>query len=327
MSIENFIFSIPLWVALVDSIICNILFFILGIFTWYPIRYMSMSERKLIFSLLNHFLLGLFLLGIWLTVGYQIMILLIGDNYEIQLFIHKSLYYRALVGGLVFILLIMLYYLIVYSENLKEKMNNETSLKSLVREAELSALKAQINPHFLFNSLNSISSLTVRDPAKARKMIIELSEYLRYSLKDNDKEFISLEEEIKNIQRYMEIERIRFGEKLLFESEVQQDCYSKKLPVMILQPLFENAIKHGVYESTTPVKVKMKCTCNELGLLIRITNNFDVDQVGRIGAGLGLKNIRNRLSIIYGDENLISFSKSEGVFYVIVRIPYIASLN
>jgi len=320
-SIEFFIFGTSLDFALADSIVYNFLFFILGIAIWFPVRYMSFSEKRIMPSILNHLLLGGVMLAICIVSGYLIIKLVIGgDSLSLQ-FLEQSMPFRSVLGALIFVLMILLYYLMVYSENLKQKINNEASLKTLVREAELNALKAQINPHFLFNSLNSISSLTIRDPAKARRMIIELSDFLRYSLKHKEVEETSLEEEIQNITRYLEIEKIRFEGRLIFEMDVPEACTKLRLPNMILQPLFENAIKHGVYESLEPVTIRMKSECDSGFLILTISNNFDPGIAPRKGNGIGLKNISSRLKLIYGKDGLIETSGTSQVFKVILSIP------
>ncbi len=320
-SIEYLIFNTSLIYAVSDSLVFNFLFFLLGILMWYPVRYMSFSEKKIILAILNHLFLGLIMLILWIFIGYMVLKIIAGDDTGMIIFLDNSMVYRSVIGTLIFILLIMLYYLMVYSENLKQRINNEANLKMLVREAELSALKAQINPHFLFNSLNSISSLTVREPSTARKMIIELSEFLRYSLKHKEKEETSLEEEIQNITRYLEIEKIRFEGRLIFDMLVPKTCKKLLLPNMILQPLFENAIKHGVYESLEPVTIKMTCKCDEGFLVINISNNYDSGQQGKKGAGIGLKNIMSRLKLIYGSSDLITTSGQNGIYTVILKIP------
>jgi two-component system LytT family sensor kinase len=320
-SIEFFVFETSMGFALTDSLVFNFIFVILGIAMWYPVRYMSFSEKNVIPAILNHLVLGVAMLFLWAFTGYIILKVFIGGDQFLLSFLELSMPYRSVIGMLIFILLIMLYYLIVYSENLKQRINTEANLKTLVREAELSALKAQINPHFLFNSLNSVSSLTMRDPSRARKMIIELSEFLRYSLKHKEKEVTSLEEEIQNITRYLEIEKIRFEGRLIFEMEVPGECKSLRLPNMILQPLFENAIKHGVYESIEPVTIHLKCECNSEFLTIVISNNYDASIADTTGAGIGLKNISSRLKLIYGNDDLLKSSGYNGIYKVILKIP------
>ena len=320
-SIEFFIFDTSLDFALADSIIYNFLFFILGIAIWFPVRYMSFSEKRVMSSILNHLLLGGVMLVIWIGSGYFLIKLVIGGDALSLQFLEQSMPYRSVLGALILVLMILLYYLMVYSENLKQKINNEASLKTLVREAELNALKAQINPHFLFNSLNSISSLTIRDPTKARKMIIELSDFLRYSLKHKEVEETSVEEEIQNITRYLEIEKIRFEGRLIFEMDVPKDCGKLRLPNMILQPLFENAIKHGVYESLDPITISLKGECNAGFLILTMINDFDPGLPPKKGNGIGLRNIRSRLKLIYGKDGLIETSETNQIFKVVLRIP------
>jgi len=320
-SIEFFLFETSLTFALTDSLIFNFLFFILGIAMWFPVRYMSFNEKRVIPAILNHLLLGIAMLLLWTLTGYIILKSIIGIDQTVLKFLDVSMPFRAVIGLLIIILIIMIYYLMVYSENLKQKINDEANLKTLIREAELSALKAQINPHFLFNSLNSVSSLTIRDPSRARKMIIELSDFLRYSLKHKEKEVTSLEEEIQNIIRYLEIEKIRFEGRLIFELDIPESCKLLSLPNMILQPLFENAIKHGVYESLEPVTIHLKCECTAEFLVLVISNNYDASGAGKVGAGIGLKNINSRLKLIYGVGNLLNTSVNNDIYKVILKIP------
>jgi LytS/YehU family sensor histidine kinase len=152
-------------------------------------------------------------------------------------------------------------------------------------------------------------------------MIIKLSEFLRYALKHGEREKTRLEEEINNIELYLQIEKIRFGDKLIFEKEISEECRDGLIPNMILQPLFENAVKHGVYESTSPITIHMNCESTEKGMRISIRNNFDPSQVSRKGAGIGLKNVRNRLMLIYGKDDLVKFDKTDNVFHVQLLIP------
>ena len=145
-------------------------------------------------------------------------------------------------------------------------------------------------------------------------MIIKLSEFLRYALRHGEREKTKLAEEIKNIELYLQIEKIRFGDKLVFEKEISEACVGGLIPNMILQPLFENAVKHGVYESTEPITIKMTCEGVPSGMQIEISNNFDTNQITRKGAGIGLKNVRNRLKLIYGRDDLVGVENAEGMF-------------
>jgi LytS/YehU family sensor histidine kinase len=200
-------------------------------------------------------------------------------------------------------------------------MKEEARLNELLKESELNMLRSQINPHFLFNSLNSISSLTISNPEKAREMLIKLSDFLRYSVSTNATGFTSLEKEMTNIQRYLEIEKVRFGDKLEFEFKLESNCKHHQIPAMLLQPLFENAIKHGVYESTEQVKIEMDCRFENGCLDIILVNDFEPGVRARKGAGVGLKNIRERLKLLYKSDTLLKTSVTGNKYAVILCLP------
>ena len=307
--------------AVTDSIVFNTLFFLIALVVWYPVRYIPLSNKNIFFVVLNLLALGILVIVVWMSAGFFIMKTIFSDDEAFMQSLLLSVPYRIISGILLFIVMLMVYYLIVYSRNLKERIQNEAGLKALVKEAELNLLKSQINPHFLFNSLNSVSSLTLHDPAGAREMIIKLSDFLRYSLKYTEKDKNPLKDEMENIRRYLDIEKVRFGEKLQFFIDCDKPSETWFVPNMILQPLFENAVKHGVYESTEPVTIDMKCRVEKGMLGIRITNNFDQDSPGRRGAGIGLKNIRERLRLIYGREDLMHFRKEDGSFTINLFFP------
>jgi LytS/YehU family sensor histidine kinase len=178
-----------------------------------------------------------------------------------------------------------------------------------------------MNPHFIFNALNSISSLTMSDPEKAQEMSINLSDFFRRTLAVKDINSIPLLEEIENINLYLKIEKVRFAERLKFNLELSEECNEILIPNMILQPLVENAIKHGVYESTETVSINLRCKIVDRNLEITITNNYDSTTTSNIGEGIGLSNINSRLKLIYNQSNLISISKSNNLFKVILLIP------
>jgi LytS/YehU family sensor histidine kinase len=191
----------------------------------------------------------------------------------------------------------------------------------LVKEAELKSLKYQINPHFIFNSLNSISSLTLSNPQKAQEMTIKLSSFLRSTLSKNERQKSKLSEEINNAKLYLDIEKVRFDDKFNFIEELEPKCMELEVPSMILQPLFENAIKHGVYESLDKVTIKLKCGHEKDYFKIIVENTFDPESVPRKGEGIGIKNIQNRLKLIYNQDNLVTTEKINNLFRVNIFIP------
>jgi LytS/YehU family sensor histidine kinase len=182
-------------------------------------------------------------------------------------------------------------------------------------------LRSQINPHFLFNSLNSISSLTITDPEKAREMVIKLSEFMRYALSKKDEQPVTLRSELENLRLYLEIEKVRFGDKLFTEENIEEKCLEIKMPVMILQPLYENAIKHGVYETTDCVKIRTRVSCNSGYLEIMISNNYDQMPSSTKGTGTGLLNVARRLDLFFGNRASIRTTKENGIYTVSIFIP------
>jgi len=173
-----------------------------------------------------------------------------------------------------------------------------------------------------------MSALTEIDPKKAKEMIIKLADFLRYILATNERENNKLSEELKNIRLYLDIEKIRFEEKFDYSEEINEECSKAEIPNMILQPLFENVIKHAVYETFDKVLLTLKCSFvrmdssgNDGYLKIHLQNNFDESSKPRKGAGVGLKNINDRLNLIYKRNDLMEVKKEKGIFSVTLFIP------
>jgi two-component system LytT family sensor kinase len=317
-----FFYSAEFKNALIDGIIFNIILAAIAMGMWYPVRFMKSGESSKIGLVLNHIGVGILTISLWLTTGYFILESILREKIEYITFLDQSMPWRVVSGVLIYLVLLLIYYLILYYVDLQEKIRLEADLKTLVKESELNMLKSQINPHFIFNSLNSINSLILTDHQKAQNMVIKLSEFLRYALKYHQKEKTRLDEELYNINLYLEIEKIRFGEKLLIENNIPEQFGKCLLPNMILQPLIENTIKHGVYESTETVKIYMEALISDDYLNITITNNFDPEQPAKNGNGLGLKNIQNRMMLIYNRDDLFTYRRSDDVFITQLSVPY-----
>lgn len=313
-------YQIPLVPAIVDGLIYNTLMYFLGLSLWFPVLYID-TKKSWVNTSSQLLVSGIVLVAFWLFTGKLLVSLFVSEAIQQQLFEFKKMTTRGIVGGLFFMLYVLIYYLLMFYNEIQERANQQETMNRLLRETELKALKAQLNPHFLFNSLNSISSLTITDPDAAREMINKLSDFLRYSLKKNENILLPLREELKNMSRYLEIEKVRFGDRLLCESSVPTACKDLKLPVLILQPLFENAVKHGVYESIEPVTIRTFCRCVENELEISVINNYDEDGKKQKGEGIGLDNIVNRLKNIYHREDLVTIVRENGHYEVNVRIP------
>jgi two-component system, LytTR family, sensor kinase len=311
-------YNVPLTYSLLDTGTNYVLYPLLGSSIWYSIRYNSLEEVSVGRLLLFHFIAASILCAIWVYISSVIYSPFISIENDI---LKNDLPFKIFLGYLMYIIYLVFFYAVNYYQSLKEKIKKEVEYKTLLREAELQALKSQINPHFLFNSLNSISSLTVSNPEKAQEMVINLSTFMRYSLMHNEKEMVSFSRELENIKLYLSIEKVRFGKKLNAEFEIDTQCMEAEIPNMILQPLFENAIKYGVYETTEQVTINTSCVCEGNLLKIAIVNDYDADTIKRKGEGIGLRNIRQRMQIIYNQPDLIKITDHKTKFEVQLIIP------
>ncbi|HET6560121.1 MAG TPA: histidine kinase [Prolixibacteraceae bacterium] len=311
-------YDVPLTYSLLDTGTNYVLFPLLGSSIWYSIRYNSLEEVSVARLLLFHFIAASILCAIWAYVSYAIYSPFI---FEENSYLIKALPSKIFAGYLMYAINLIFFYAVNYYQTLNEKIKKEAEYKTLLREAELQALKSQINPHFLFNSLNSISSLTVSNPEKAQEMVINLSTFMRYSLTHGEKEMVTFSRELDNIKLYLGIEKVRFGRKLNAEFEIDDKCEKAEIPNMILQPLFENAIKYGVYETTESVTIKTICRCDGVNLRINIINDYDASTIKRKGEGIGLRNIRKRMGIIYNQPDLIQVTDHKTSFEVQLIIP------
>lgn len=203
---------------------------------------------------------------------------------------------------------------------LEDKFQQHADTSTLLREAELYKLRQQLQPHFLYNSLNSINALTMIDPAKAQDMIGKLSDFLRSSVKREGQELIPVSEEMAYIEAYLSIEAVRFGDRLHveFNKEGIDDAH---LPPFLLQPLLENAIKFGLYGKTGAVTISVHIRMDSNVLNITITNPYDGDSFLPKGTGFGLKGIERRLYLIYARTDLLETKKTESLFITTLKIP------
>ncbi len=224
-------------------------------------------------------------------------------------------------GALLYLVSVGLHYAALAAAASSQAEKNAAEARMLAREAELEALRIQINPHFLFNSLHSISALATTDGARAREMCIRLADFLRSSLGFGRRESISLGDELSLACSYLEVERIRFGERLRFEQQIGDACLDCLVPPLLLQPLVENAVKHGIAGLLEGGAIRLQAS--RLGPDVRITleNAFDPEAAPRRSLGLGLAHVRRRLEMRYGGDALVETGSAGGVYRVVLRFP------
>src|SRR6266403_1131798 len=225
------------------------------------------------------------------------------------------------VGVLLYLLSVAFHYVLIAMEGSRHAEAQAVESRVLARDAELKALKAQVNPHFLFNSLNSISALTSVDPAKAREMCILLAEFLRMTLGLGEKSAILLSEELVLLERFLAIEKVRFGSRLQMTEEVAEDCKMMLIPPLLLQPLIENAVTHGIANLPDGGSVRLAADCQGGRLSIVVENTFDAEATPSHRHGMGLANVRQRLEARYQKLASMRVAPNATQFQVNLSLP------
>jgi two-component system, LytTR family, sensor kinase len=308
-------------IMLVDSLISLLIYSGIALSLWYPFRYFNSLESRPLTLISNVVASGAISISLWTLITKYTMLLVLPENNNYLTYWDATFPYRIGTGVFIYGIIILTYFLFVSLTNLSEKKAKEARLESLIKETELKMLRSQINPHFLFNSLNSVSSLTITDPEKARDMIFKLSEFMRYALSKKDEQPVSFRSELENLRLYLDIEKVRFGERLSTRENIEEKCLEIKMPVMLLQPLYENAVKHGVYESTESVQITTEAKIIDGYIEITISNNYDPGPSSRKGTGTGLLNVSRRLELYYGNKSSIKAMKENSVYTVTLYIP------
>jgi LytS/YehU family sensor histidine kinase len=204
----------------------------------------------------------------------------------------------------------------------KEQEKRRNDAEQLAKEAELAKLRQQLQPHFLFNSLNSISALAGSRPNEARKMIQQLSDFLRGTLKKDEQQLVKLSEELEHLALYLEIEKVRFGHRLNIEMQHGEKGMQAKLPPLLLQPIVENAIKFGLYDTTGETTIRISSHMEGSYLYIEIKNPFDPQtQQGNHGLGFGLSSVQRRLFLLFARQDLLSTAQEDHTFITKLKIP------
>ncbi|KAA0229371.1 sensor histidine kinase [candidate division KSB1 bacterium] len=229
-------------------------------------------------------------------------------------------------GILLYWMILAIAYLFEYYQRFQEKAMRAAQLEGQLAQAQLQALRMQLNPHFLFNTLNAISVLIQKDPVRARQMLGRLSELLRLALDNAGSTFVSLKEELDFLDRYLQIERMRFGERLTVQMNIAEQTLAAQIPNLILQPLIENAIRHGVNEQRGPAVLRISAQRNNGKLNLEVSDNGcglaqTPADTGR--EGIGLNNTRARLSKLYGQDYRFELTNAAaGGALAVLEIPF-----
>jgi two-component system, LytTR family, sensor histidine kinase AlgZ len=289
---------------------------------WYISRAAPLRGGRLARTVATHAVAAILISSVWVLTGRgaaQLLTALWGSDFPSRYAAQVPVLFST--GILLYILSLALHSVLLAFEGQREAEQRALELQVLAREAELKALKAQIHPHFLFNSLNSISSLAGTDPGKARAMCLYLSEFLRKSLAFGERKSVPVAEELALARAYLEVEGMRFGSRLSVEEAVESEGESCLVPPLLLQPLVENAVRHGIATTVEGgvIRLEARRTGNRLRILIE--NPCDPDAPPRRGTGLGLANVRQRLAARYGTEALFAARHLADRYLVVLSLP------
>lgn len=244
-----------------------------------------------------------------------------GDEEDYLQFLRANFYLRWSFLGLAEQMVALLALVVSKLERQEEMQKREAQLLQLSKDAELAQLRQQLQPHFLFNSLNSINALVISQPQKAREMVLQLSDFLRGTIRKDSQSWISLEEELNYLKMYLDIERVRFGHRLEVDFDVNQEFYSIKLPQLLIQPLVENAIKHGLYGVTGRVKIEVSGYKEGSYFILEVCNPFEPESTAPEGTGFGLSSVERRLFLLFGRTDLLEHGQAGNLFSVKLKIP------
>lgn len=237
------------------------------------------------------------------------------------LFLDKSMWVRLLV---LLILFGSFSLLLVFHSELEDQLKllqRKEQVERMAKDAELYQLRQQLQPHFLFNSLNSINALIASKPEQAREMVLQLSDFFRSTIRKDDRAWIVISEEIEQLQLFLAIEKIRFGSRLKVVFQVAEDALPLKIPQLLIQPLLENAVKHGLNGLIGEVSINLNIKKRGNYLEMNITNPYDPNVGQAPGTGFGLEAVRRRLYLLFGRHDLIEVTPADQYFTVWMKIP------
>jgi sensor histidine kinase YesM len=258
--------------------------------------------------------------SVWIT--QLALIYFFGENAGYTTMLDNSLLIRIAIAFLSISMVALARWVYNSQQVTKKDVEKRSDAEKLLREAELAGLRQQLQPHFLFNSLNSISALVVAKPEQARTMIQQLSDFLRGTLKKDDQQLVTLKEELNHLQLYLDIEKVRFGHRLNTVIDCDPASLDKKLPSLLLQPLVENAIKFGLYDTIGDITINIQTQVKDKNLEIRITNPYDAETAKpKQGTGFGLSSVQRRLYLTFSRGDLLQTSAAKDLFTTIVKIP------
>lgn len=316
-SYSVYLVSQHLWVSIIDAGIA-LMFILLGIsLLFFLQRYTGafLNRPFIRIAVLAGVIAEILFFQRWAMMNYY-------DPESYSAIVESTWLIRIVVAFSQVIFYSVVLWLLFYIKKQDERNRKQLEAENLFREAELSRLRQQLQPHFLFNALNSINSLLITDPKSARQMVLNLSDFLRGTLKEDESKSVLFSEEIQLLKLYLEIEKVRFGHRLQIEIDVEDTAQRAKIPPLLIQPVIENAIKFGLYDVLDNVMIRISAKMIGNQLHIEVSNPCGAQmQSPPTGKGFGLSMIRRRLQLLYHRSDLLKTSKTENLFITTLQIP------
>jgi len=280
-------------------------------------RWIEKSPKELFYSVLfSTFLIAFIIVVVVITINYGAGII---NREQFKIAGFFAILFNT---GILIFLWSIIYFLVHYFENYKKSEIERWVWEAAVKDFELKTLKSQLNPHFMFNALNSIRALIEENPARAKTAINQLSNIFRYSLKIERTETVPFEEEIKTVEDYLGLEQVRFEERIKYRIEYPPEVRNIEIPPMMIQTLVENGIKHGLSKLPEGGFVNVTAKKENNFLLIEIDNSgFVEDHALLQSKGYGISNTKQRLHLLYGDEAKFSIANINSHVKVKIILP------
>jgi len=309
--------------AALFSIIVSGVYAFMCLSAWYSCRATPIDTSSFARLLSTHMLAAMFLSLMWLllALAFAFALSFVPTFHGLNERVKQVTALLWTMGILLYLLSVGLHYVLLAVEASRMAEQRESAARVLARDAELRALKAQINPHFIFNSLHSISALTTLDAGRARDMCISLSEFLRMTLGMGEKAAIPLSEELSLLHKYLAVEKIRFGARLEMREDVQPETLGCIVPPLLLQPLIENAVSHGISHLPEGGWIRLDVKEKSDSVHIEVENTYDPDSPPRRKNGMGLRIVQQRIEARFGAQAGFAVSKDANLFRVTMDFP------
>ncbi|SKA02751.1 Histidine kinase [Sediminibacterium ginsengisoli] len=305
-------------ISITDSAVCNILLAGCCLLIVNNMKYYLPQHERYWYVLL----ISIVLSGTWLLAARTTLKIVFKNEYDYTVFLGSSLTLRYIFAFLMIACMAMISLLWYTLQEQQENQKRKEDAEKMAKDAELLKLRQQLQPHFLFNSLNSVSALAGSQPEKARHMIQQLSDFLRGTLKKEEHLPVTLEEEMHYLGLYLDIEKVRFGNRLQTAIVIDEEAGRLMIPALLLQPVVENAIKFGLYDTTGDVMISLHAEKKNDTLRITVTNPFDkTTAISTQGTGFGLASIERRLFLLFARTDLLRTTAGEQIFTTELTIP------